>query len=119
MDRVILHVDFDSFFASVMQQDYPELRDKPIGIIAHNGRTAIIAASREAKRMGVTSPTRTYIAQQKCPNIKFVRADFIRYFEISKKFLEIANLFLILGLFDSIRDFRELLSLGIKLRLEP
>ncbi len=93
MDRVILHVDFDSFFASVMQQDYPELRDKPIGIIAHNGRTAIIAASREAKRMGVTSPTRTYIAQQKCPNIKFVRADFIRYFEISKKFLEIANLF--------------------------
>ncbi len=91
--RIILHIDFDSFFASVAQQDHPHLRNKPVGITAHNGRTAIIAASREAKISGVKSPGRTYDAQQICPNIIFWHSDFVRYFEVSKKFLKICDSF--------------------------
>ena len=53
MEKVILHIDFDSFFASCEQQFNPLLRNKPLGVTATNGRTCIIASSREAKRLGI------------------------------------------------------------------
>lgn len=91
MQRQILHIDFDSFFASVEQQYNPKLRGKPIGVTATNGRTCIIAASREAKRYGIRSPSNIYDAQKICPEIQFVSADFVKYWEISKKFVAIAK----------------------------
>lgn len=91
MQRIILHIDFDSFFASVEQQCNPALRNKPIGITAHNGRTAIIAASREAKRCGVKSPSRTFDAQKICEDLQLVTADFEKYYEVSKKFIKICS----------------------------
>ena len=79
MNRIILHLDFDSFFASVAQQENPSLRGVPVGVTATNGRTCIIAASREAKRRGSKSPSRTHDAKRICPNIVFVPADFVKY----------------------------------------
>lgn len=93
MRRIILHIDFDSFFASVEQQDNPELRDKPIGVTATNGRTCIIAASREAKWKGIKSPSRTVDAVKLCPDIQFVPAKFVRYWEVSKKFIALCDTF--------------------------
>ncbi len=90
MMRTILHVDFDSFFASCEQHFNPNLRGKPIGVTAENGRNAVIAASREAKRLGVKSPNTTWEAKRICPEIQFVKADFERYLEITKKLLQIA-----------------------------
>lgn len=89
--RSILHVDFDSYFASCEQHFNPNLRGKPIGVTAENGRNCIIAASREAKKLGVKSPTTTWEAKRICSEIIFVKADFERYLEITKKLLEIAN----------------------------
>lgn len=91
MQRIILHIDFDSFFASCEQQFNPQLRNKPIGVTATNGRTCIIAASREAKRAGVKSPSRTFEAQTICPDLICVPAHFDTYWEISKKFISIAK----------------------------
>ena len=91
MQRIILHIDFDSFFASVAQQDNPHLRNRPIGVTATNGRTCIIAASREAKALGIKSPSRTFEAKRICPSIIFVPANFVRYWEISKKFIDICK----------------------------
>lgn len=88
---IILHVDFDSFFASVEQQDNPLFRNRPIGVTATNGRTCVIAASREAKKVGIKSPSRTHDARKMCPGIIFVPAHFIRYWEISKRFLQICS----------------------------
>ncbi|MGA2911428.1 MAG: DNA polymerase IV [Candidatus Levyibacteriota bacterium] len=91
MQKVILHIDFDSYFASCEQQFNPKLRGKPIGVTAQNGRTCIIAASRQAKKMGVKSPSRTFEALQKIPNMIFVPAHFERYWEITQKFLDICK----------------------------
>ena len=91
VQRIILHIDFDSFFASVEQQDNPLWRGRPIGVTARNGRTCIIAASREAKKLGIKSPSRTHDAKKICPAIIFVPAHFVRYLEISKLFLKICN----------------------------
>lgn len=89
--RVILHIDFDSFFASCEQQFNPKFRGKPIGVTAANGRTCIIAASREAKKLGIKSPSRTWEAQKILPEMIFVPASFERYFEITQKFLSICK----------------------------
>lgn len=91
MDRTILHIDFDSFFASCEQHFNPNLRGKPIGITAANGRNCIIAASKEAKKLGIKSPSNTWEAVQICPTIQFVKGDFDRYLDITKKFVDIAS----------------------------
>lgn len=93
MRKIILHIDFDSFFASVEQQDNPLLRGKPMGVTATNGRTCIIASSREAKRLGIKTGTRSYEAFEICPNLKLIPANFVKYLEISKKFLKICQNF--------------------------
>ena len=93
VQRIILHIDFDSFYASVEQQDNPLYRNRPLGVTATNGRTCIIAASREAKKLGVTSPSNTYHAKKICPSIIFVPANFRRYWDISKQFLTICDEF--------------------------
>lgn len=89
--RVILHIDFDSFFASCEQQFDPDLRGKSVGVTATNGRTCIIAASREAKRLGIKSPSRTWEAIKIVPNIIYVPAQFERYWGITQKFLNICK----------------------------
>ena len=91
MNRTILHIDFDSFFASCEQQFNPQFRNKPLGVTAHNGRTAIIAASRQAKAMGVKSPSRTFDAFQVCPELILTSSHFEKYWEISKLFLAICS----------------------------
>ncbi len=91
MQKIILHIDFDSYFASCEQQFNPKLRGKPIGVTAKNGRTCIIAASREAKKRGVKSVTRVWEAQALCPEIITVEAHFEKYWEITQKFLNICK----------------------------
>ncbi|MCL5113825.1 MAG: hypothetical protein M1372_01495 [Patescibacteria group bacterium] len=91
MDKIILHIDFDSFFASVEQQYDPKLRGRPIGVSAKNGRTCIIASSREAKKLEIKTGARSFEAIKICPDLVLVPADFIKYYEVSKKFLNICK----------------------------
>ncbi|MBI2621640.1 MAG: DNA polymerase IV [Candidatus Levybacteria bacterium] len=91
MKRVILHIDFDSYFASCEQQFDPTLRGKPIGVTATNGRTCIIAASREAKKLGIPSVSRVWEARKVCPQLITVGAHFEKYWEITKLFLNICK----------------------------
>lgn len=91
MEHVILHIDFDSFFASVEQQHRPQFRGKPLGVTATNGRSCIIASSREAKALGIGTATRVYDAQKICPTIALVGADFRKYWVESQKFINICK----------------------------
>ena len=91
MQNIILHLDMDSFFASVEQQANPKLVGKPIGIIKSEGRSCIIAASREAKKLGIKTGTSTYDAKKIYPKIIFVPADFFKYFFVTQKFIEICS----------------------------
>ena len=81
------------FFASCEQQFNPKLRNKPLGVTATNGRTCIIASSREAKRLGIKTGSRTYEAFKICPKLNLVPADFVKYLEVSKNFLKICQNF--------------------------
>ena len=89
--RVILHVDLNSFFATAEQQANPYLRGKPVGIVKANGRTCIIAASVEAKKLGITTGARTFDAKKICPSIILVPADFDKYADITYRFINICK----------------------------
>ncbi len=68
-----LAVDFNSFFASCEQQERPELRGKPIGIVPVLAETTCcIAASYAAKARGVKVGTGIAEARALCPGIVIV-----------------------------------------------
>ena len=83
--RKIIHVDMDAFYASVAQMDNPELRGKPVAVGGGGTRGVISAASYEARKFGVKSAMSGRLAIKLCPELIFVRTDFARYTEISKK----------------------------------
>lgn len=78
------HVDINSYFATMMQQENPHLRGKPIGILKSAGRTCIIAASNEAKTYGVKTGCRVSEAKQLCPHIILVPATFDLYLSATR-----------------------------------
>ena len=83
--RKIIHVDMDAFFASVEQLDNPDLTGKPIAVGGGGKRGVISAASYEARKFGVKSAMAGNLAAKLCPDLIFVRTNFDRYHEISKK----------------------------------
>lgn len=89
--RIILHIDMNSYFASVEQQARPVLRGKPIGIVGSldKKRTIIVAASYEAKALGIKTGTQLWEAKRLCPQIELISADCQRYEAITRQFLNI------------------------------
>ena len=55
VQRKIIHIDMDAFYASVEQRDHPELRGKPVAVggdpEARHG--IVLTADYTAKRYGV------------------------------------------------------------------
>lgn len=70
-----LFIDMNSFFASVEQHLRPELRGRMVGVIpVESEGSCIIAASADAKRLGVKVGTRVRDARRLCPDIALVKA---------------------------------------------
>ncbi|WP_347923398.1 DNA polymerase IV [Pontimicrobium sp. SW4] len=87
--RKIIHVDMDAFYASVEQMDNPELKGKPLAVGGGGKRGVISAASYEARKFGVKSAMSGNLAIKLCPDLIFVKPNFERYNEISKKIRKI------------------------------
>lgn len=68
-----LFLDLNAYFASVEQQERPELRGRPV-IVAPGGveTTVAIAASYEAKARGVSTLMKVWEAKRICPDIEIV-----------------------------------------------
>ena len=78
-----LYVDLNSYFASVEQHLRPELRGKPVGVLAVMAdTTCCIAASIDAKRFGIKTGTPVWQARKLCKDIVFVEARPKTYVEV-------------------------------------
>lgn len=88
---MILHIDMNSYFATVEQQANPRLRGKPIGVTGGDRmkRTVIGAASIEAKKFGVKTGMALWQAKKLCPEIILVQGDCDKYLECTKRLLNI------------------------------
>lgn len=71
-----LYLDFDGFFASVMQQAMPALRGRPVGVIPFEtsaaNSTCVIACSKEAKAAGCKNVMPVPEARSVCPDLVLV-----------------------------------------------
>ena len=85
IERKIIHVDMDAFFASVEQFDNPEWKGLAIAVGGGGDRGVVSAASYEARKFGVRSAMSGIVAKKLCPQLIFVRPRFDRYKEISEQ----------------------------------
>lgn len=70
-----LFMDMNSFFASVEQQEWVELRGKPVMVVPVAAETTCaIAASYEAKALGIKTGTPVRAAKRICPEVRVVEA---------------------------------------------
>jgi DNA polymerase-4 len=79
----------DAFYASVEQNDNPDLVGKPVVVGSPSDRGVIAASSYEAREYGVRSAMPSSVAKRLCPNLIFISARMKRYSEVSSGIFEI------------------------------
>ena len=86
MKRVILHCDMDNYFAAVEEKYNPALRRVPFAVCGDPEMRHSIVMSKNhlAKKAGVPTGISFRQAQQICPNLKYLTADFNKYLEQTK-----------------------------------
>jgi DNA polymerase-4 len=85
VDATILHADLDAFYASVEQRDDPTLRGRPVIV----GGGVVLAASYEARALGVRTAMGGAEARRLCPHAAVVSPRMSAYSEASKAVFEI------------------------------
>ncbi len=86
-DRVIFHIDCNSFYASVEELLYPEYKKVPMAVCGNpEARRGVILAKNElAKSFGVKTAETIWQAQRKCPNLTLRPARHHLYREYCEK----------------------------------
>ena len=98
--RIILHVDFDYFYAQCEEIRTPDLKTKPVAVCMFSDRGgdsgAIATANYTAREFGVKSGLSILAAKQKLKNrtdSAFLPADFEYYSDMSEKSMNIIKKF--------------------------
>jgi len=90
IQRKIIHIDMDAFYAAVEQRDFPQYKGKPIVVGGSpDGRGVVATASYEARKFGIHSAMSARKAIQLCPHALFVRPRFDAYKSVSVSIREI------------------------------
>ena len=83
LSHMWLHVDLDSFYASVELRDRPDLRDKPVAV---GGPSMICTSNYIARRYGVRSAMPGFVALKLCPQLHFIPTNFPKYKAVAAVF---------------------------------
>ncbi|HSQ35938.1 MAG TPA: DNA polymerase IV [Candidatus Binatia bacterium] len=84
LQRKIIHVDMDMFYAAVEMRDRPELRGKPLVVGGRpDSRSVATTANYEARKFGISSGMSCAEARRRCPQCLFIPPDFRKYQKVS------------------------------------
>lgn len=90
VQRKIIHIDADCFYAAVEVRDNPALSGKPIAVGGSATRRGVIAtASYEARKFGVRSAMASATALKRCPQLILIPGRMSVYREASRQMHEI------------------------------
>lgn len=86
VERVILHSDCNSFYASVECLHHPELRDKPVAVggDVEQRHGIILAKNQLAKQFNIQTGEALWQARQKCPDLVILPPRFELYMRFSR-----------------------------------
>lgn len=89
--RVIMHLDMNSFFASVEQAANPKLKGIPLGVAGNpkERRGILVTCSYEARAYGVYTTMTVGEAKRRCPTITIVPPQHELYRQMSDSVFEI------------------------------
>lgn len=90
MDRKILHVDQNCFFASVEMVNQPKLRDVPMAVGGDEEKRhgIILAKNRHAAAYGIKTAETLWQARRKCPGLIVVPPHYEQYTYYSQMLFE-------------------------------
>lgn len=91
LQRRILHVDMNCFYASVEMQRHPELRGRPVAVCGRqeNRHGIVLTANYLAKPQGVRTGMAVWQAKQVCPELVVLPPDMPEYIRFSRMAREI------------------------------
>jgi len=132
MQRIILHVDMDYFFAQIEERENPQFKGKPVVVGADpkggKGRGVVSTANYEARKFGIKSGMPISKAYQLCPNAIFLPVNIELYQKVSDEIMGIVKkyspLYEIVSLDEAYLDisfcknWKEAENLGKKLKKE-
>lgn len=95
MNRDILHVRLDAFFATVEQRRRPNLAGKPVIVTKPHSNTSgiVVSSSREARKLGINEGDSVRHAQRICPDVVVFKSDYAAYRLVFGEFMDILSQF--------------------------
>lgn len=95
MQRIILHIDMDYFFAQIEERENPRFKGKPLVVGADpkggKGRGVVSTANYEARKYGIHSALPISKAYQLCPNAIFLPVNMELYQKVSEEIMKIVK----------------------------
>ena len=80
LNRKIIHVDMDCFYASVEIRDHPEYKNKPVAVAGSSeNRGVVTTCNYIARKYGVRSAMPSITAKKLCPKIVFLPVNMQKY----------------------------------------
>ncbi|MCG8525619.1 MAG: DNA polymerase IV [Opitutales bacterium] len=111
MQRKIIHIDMDCFYAAVELRDRPELRGKPVAVGGAKRRGVLTTCNYEARKFGCRSGMPGFKALELCPDLILLPVNLEKYtFEsqrIREIFLDYTNVIEPLSLDEAYLDVSE------------
>ena len=86
LNRKIIHVDMDCFYASIEIRDNPEYANKPVAVAGSSeSRGVVTTCNYIARKYGVKSAMPSITAKKMCPEIIFLPVNMNKYRQASEE----------------------------------
>ena len=118
MQRKIIHIDADCFYAAIEMRDRPELRHVPMAVGGSAERRGVLTTCNyDARAYGIHSAMPTARAMRLCPHLEVVPPQMHKYREASKVmrsvFAEFTDVIEPLSLDEAYLDVTEITHLSL------